>query len=335
MSLEILKPGLLTTVQDTGRYGYQKDGIIGSGAMDTFALRAANLLAGNEPGQAALEITLAGPVIRFNGNHLLALTGADLSPTINGKPAKMWRPLYVQAGSILEFGQPKTGCRTYLAVSGGFNIAPVMGSYSTYLRAALGGFKGRALQAGDLIPCKATTSQGIALLGETATATDTQGYTYTSWTPDPQLYPDYRISPTVRAIKGHEFELFTSLSQEQIWTERFQVSTQSDRMGYRLQGVSLYLKEPAALISSAVTFGTVQVPPEGRPIVLMADRQTTGGYPRIAQVITADLPILAQVVPGQTIGFEEVTLEEAQQLYLRQEQHLEQLERAIHLKQHP
>ena len=321
MGLEILKPGLLTTIQDTGRHGFQKDGIIVSGAMDTFALRVANLLVGNAQHEAALEITLTGPTIRFTQDQLIALSGADLSPTINGESIAMWRPIHVRQGSTLAFKAPKRGCRSYLAVAGGLDLPQVMGSYATYLRAGIGGFRGRALHAGDLIPCRNCDEQGT-----------TQSFTSSTWTPDPQLYPNYQPSPVIRAIKGPEFELFSETSRSQIWTERFQVSVQSDRMGYCLQGVSLYLEEAAELISTAVTFGTVQVPPEGKPIVLMADHQTTGGYPRILQVISADLPILAQVVPGQTISFEEVTLEEAQQLYIRQEQHLAQLARAIQLK---
>lgn len=332
MSLEILKPGLLTTLQDSGRRGHQKEGIIVSGPMDAFALRAANLLTGNPPDQAALEITLTGPQIRFTSDQLIALTGADLSPSIDSEKISLWRPILVKAGSILEFGQPASGCRTYLAVSGGFAIPPVMGSYSTYLRAGIGGYQGRALQAGDHLPCPGPTSAGMALLHRSTAASKAHAYTQASWTPDPLLYPAYHASPTIRAIRGPEFGLFSETSREQIWSERFQVSLQSDRMGYRLQGVSLHLNEPVELISSAVTFGSVQVPPEGQPIILMADHQTTGGYPRIAQVITADLPILAQVVPGQTIGLQEVTLEEAQQLYMQQEQHLEQLAQAIHLK---
>jgi antagonist of KipI len=321
MGLEILKPGLLTTIQDTGRHGFQKDGIIVSGAMDTFALRVANLLVGNAQHEAALEITLTGPSIRFTEDQLIALSGADLSPTINGESIAMWRPVHVKKDSILEFNAPKSGCRSYLAVAGGLDLPQVLGSYATYLRAGIGGFQGRALQAGDVIPCRTCDEQGIA-----------QSFSSSKWTPDPQLYPNYQPNPCIRAIKGPEYELFSETSRAQIWSERFQVSVQSDRMGFCLQGVSLYLEEPVELISSAVAFGTVQVPPEGKPIVLMADHQTTGGYPRILQVISADLPILAQVVPGQTISFEEVTLEEAQQLYIQQEQHLVQLARAVHLK---
>lgn len=332
MSLEVLKPGLLTTVQDTGRYGFQKDGIIVGGAMDTFALRVANLLAGNPQQQAVLEMTLLGPTIRFTEDHLMALTGADLSPTIDGEPVRMWRPIFVRRGSVLAFGEPKAGCRAYLAVSGGFAIPQVMGSYATYLRAGIGGYQGRALQAGDLIPCQDATREGLELLKEAGSMKATHSYTYTNWTPDPQLYPDYQANPVIRVIKGPEYELFSYVAKGRIWSERFQVSSKSDRMGYRLQGVTIALAEPADLISTAVTFGTVQVPPEGQPIILMADHQTTGGYPRIAQVISADLPILAQVVPGQTLSLQEVTLEEAHQLYIRQEQHIEQLQRAIQLK---
>lgn len=332
MGLEILKPGLLTTVQDTGRYGHQKEGIIVSGAMDSFALRVANMLVGNGPHEAALEITLMGPRIRFSQDQLIALTGADLSPTLDGEPLKMWRPLPVKKGSILDFGTSRMGCRAYLAVSGGFAIPEVLGSKATYLRAGLGGFEGRALRTGDLIPTHPPTSKGLTLLLDATNNAAAHGYTQAHWTPDPQLYPAYQASPTVRAIKGSEYELLSETSKAQIWSERFQVSVNSDRMGYRLQGVSLYLQAQTELISSAVTFGTVQLPPEGQPIVLMADHQTTGGYPRVAQVISADLPILAQVVPGQTIQLQEVSLEEAQQLFIRQEQNLELLARAIHLK---
>lgn len=332
MGLEIIKPGMRTTVQDRGRYGHQKEGIITSGAMDSFACRVANMLAGNAEDEAVLEITLTGPTIHFTDDHLIALTGADLSAELNGERVAMWRPFLVKKGGTLSFGVSLSGCRAYLAVSGGLDIPKLMGSYATYLQAGIGGYQGRALQAGDLIPCHSPTPAGIALFSQVSGATSGHAYTAVHWTPDPQFYPAYNPNPTIRAIKGPEYELFSDTSQGQIWSERFQVSAQSDRMGYRLQGVSLYLSEETELISTAVTFGTVQVPPEGTPIVLMADHQTTGGYPRILQVVSVDLPILAQVVPGQTIAFEEVSLEEAQQLYIRQEQNLTQLARAIHLK---
>jgi antagonist of KipI len=330
MGLEIQKPGMLTTVQDTGRYGHQKEGIVVGGAMDTFALRLANRLVGNGEDEAALEITLTGPTIRFTQDLLISLTGADLSPMLNNEAIPMWRPVLVRQGDILSFGAPRSCCRSYLAVSGGLVVPRVLGSYATYLQAGIGGYQGRPLQADDYIPCLGATTTGMGLMEQISSGNP--DHTYASWTPDPQLYPPYEPNPTIRAIRGPEFELFSETSREQVWTERFQVSAQSDRMGYRLQGVSLYLQEPTELLSTAVAFGTVQVPPEGKPIVLMADHQTTGGYPRIVQVISADLPILAQVVPGHTIAFQEVSLEEAQQLYIVQERQLTQLAQAIHLK---
>lgn len=332
MSLEIIKPGLLTTVQDMGRYGYQKDGMLVSGAMDKVALRIGNLLACNAETAAALEITMSGPRIRFTGDHLIAITGADLSATINGVPVKTWRPVFAARGSILEFGAPVTGCRSYLAVAGGLDVPKVLGSCATYLRAGIGGFQGRALQAGDNIPvneaddCFASYQQALK---------DKNGHgdhTQASWTIDPKLYPTYRDFPTIRALRGPEYSLFTRESKGQCWEKEFKVSLQSDRMGYRLQGNILSLEQEVNLLSSAVTFGTVQVPPEGHPIVLMADHQTTGGYPRIAQVITADLPKLAQVMPGKRIRFTEVTMEEAHKLYLHQEQTIEKIKQSIHLK---
>ena len=331
MSLEILSPGLLSTVQDLGRRGYQKEGIIVSGAMDAFALRTANLLVGNLDKAAGIEITLMGPQIRFTADHLISITGADLSPTVDGKPLKMWRPVRVPKGSTLSFGKPVRGCRAYLAVAGSFELPPVLGSLSTYLRAGLGGMAGRALQAGDVIPCQHPPEASGLIFPELGKSADT--FKAATWSPDPALYAPQDEDPAViRVIKGPEYELFSAKSREYLWGEKFQVTPQSDRMGYRLQGVKLRLAEEKELLSSAVSFGTVQVPAEGHPIVLMADHQTTGGYPRIAQVISADFSSMAQLVPGKKIRFREVTLEEAHQLYFEQEQKIEQIKRAIELK---
>lgn len=332
MSLEILKPGLLTTVQDVGRCGYQKDGILVSGAMDTVALRIGNLLTGNKENAAALEITLTGPKIRFNEDHLIALTGADLSATINGAPLKMWRPVFVAKDSIVEFGAPVAGCRCYLAVAGGLDVPKVLGSYSTYLRAGIGGFKGRALQTGDILPVKSTPADFPRFLQELAGNNSQKSYVQVPWTIDSNLYPTYGETPVIRALKGPEYDLFTDESKTSCWNHEFKVSLQSDRMGYHLQGTELALKEEKELLSGAITFGTVQVPPQGNPIVLMADHQTTGGYPRIAQVITADRAKLAQVMPGKRIRFLQVPLEQAQQLYIQQEQTIEKLKQSLHLK---
>lgn len=331
MGLKIEKAGLFSTIQDTGRYGYQKYGIIVSGAMDAAALRIANLLVGNPENAAAIEATLLGPQIRFEADHLIAITGADLSPTIDGTPVKLWRPVFVPKGSLLAFGQPVGGCRTYISVAGSFNLPQVMGSASTYLRAAIGGLHGRQLQNGDLLRCKEASHDAKALT-RTLSTKDRPSFAMAKWTVDPALLPGYEQNPTLRIVKGPEYELFSESSKAYLKDERFKISAQSGRMGYCLQGMPLALAESEELISSAVTFGTVQVPPEGNPIILMADHQTTGGYPRIAQVITADLPKLAQVAPGQTVRFREVILEEAQYLFIKQEQHIEQIKRAMHIK---
>ncbi|MCJ8163419.1 biotin-dependent carboxyltransferase family protein [Pontibacter sp. E15-1] len=335
MSLNILSPGLLTTIQDLGRYGYQKDGMVVSGAMDPFALRAANLLVGNEEGEASIEITLQGAKIFFPKKQLIAITGADLSPTINRKPVKGWRPLLVEEGSILEFGAPRSGCRAYIAVAGGFDLPAVLGSKSTYLRGGIGGLSGRALQRGDTLLCRDFPAKMEAFLRGLTTALQENPLSQANWSVDVSLQVTYDGPQVVRVVRGPEYLLFSEQSLLDFWQLAYQVTAQSDRMGYRLLGTRLALASPEELISSAVTFGTVQVPPDGNPIVLMADHQTTGGYPRIAQVISADFSKLAQLVPRHKIHFKEVTLEEAQALYIRQEKNLEKIRAALHFKTKP
>ena len=329
MSLRILRPGLLTTVQDLGRTGYQKDGILVSGAMDATALRVANLLVGNAEDAAGLEITLLGPTIRFTADHLMALTGAHLSPTLNGQPVGRNRAVWVSAGVELAFGAPVAGSRAYLAVAGGLAVPPVLGSRATYLRAGFGGFEGRALKAGDVLPGGVPTATGRKLLETLAAAAAAATWAPARWTPGPALCPPPRPHPVIRAIRGPEYAQFSPESQRAFWQAPFTVSTEADRMGYRLQGPVLVRATGAELLSTAVTFGTVQVPAGGQPIVLLADHQTTGGYPRMAQAITADFSALAQLRPGQVIRFAEVSLAEAQALYLAQERRLQQLKRAV------
>ncbi|UYZ59691.1 5-oxoprolinase subunit C family protein [Hymenobacter latericus] len=334
MSFSIISPGLLTTVQDLGRVGYQKQGIIVSGAMDATALRLANLLVGNPENTAGLELTLLGPKIRFEADHLLALTGADLSPAIDGEPVRMWRPMLVRTGAVLSFGAPRAGSRAYLAVAGGLTLPSVLGSLSTYLRAGLGGLQGRALRKGDVVPCAEPTPNTAALMQTLASSAEALGrrWAEASWAPDATLLPRYESSIEVRVTTGPEYHLFSAESQENLWAEEYSLSTESDRMGYRLLGPGLALEQAQELLSSAVTFATVQVPAGGLPIVLMADHQTAGGYPRIVQVITADFSRLAQLPLGGKIRFREVTLAEAQQLYLQHERQLRALREGIQLK---
>lgn len=313
--LKIIKSGMQTTIQDLGRTGFQKYGVIASGVMDPFAHRVANLLAGNEENAATLEITMVGPVIEFGKNTCIALCGADLSPKVNDQEVGMWRTVAVKKGDILSFGAPRSGCRSYLAVSGGLDVPEVMNSRSTYLRAGIGGFHGRALKAGDEIALK--PFPGPALNSEE------------NWLAPPLQYSD---NPTIRIMEGRQFHLFNEDSQKSIFTETFSVSSHSDRMGYRLAGSPLSLEEPSQLISEAVAFGSIQVPSDGNPIVLLADRQTTGGYPKIGQVATVDLPLISQLKPGDQLQFRKISLTEAQALHIEQEQQIQQLKVGIRLK---
>ncbi|GEO06882.1 KipI antagonist [Adhaeribacter aerolatus] len=332
MSIKILSPGLLTTIQDTGRIGHRKEGIILSGAMDSLALRLANLLVGNPEQAAALEITLTGPKILFQENCLLALTGANLNPKINGCPVKMWRPVMVRAGSILAFGKPVLGSRTYLAVAGSFHIPKILGSYATYLKAGIGGFNGRALQTGDSIPGNWPAPAVAPIWRSLEKKPAPNGFAEVNWRLGSSFYPTLVPNPVIRALKGPEYEWFAPDSQKAFWELPFSLTNQSDRMGYRLKGPALNLLKEKELLSSAVTFGTVQVPAQGQPIVLMADHQTTGGYPRLAQVITADFSLLAQVQPGAKIQYKEINLPEAQGLLLAQEKRMNHLKNILSLK---
>ena len=331
MAISVLKPGLLTTVQDLGRFGHQKTGLVASGALSAEALRTANLLVGNSEAAAGLECTLRGPTLRFATDVLLALTGADLAATINGQLVPRGRPVAVRAGAVLVFGAPQVPGRAWLAVAGGMAVPPVLGSRATYLRAALGGFEGRALRAGDVLPVGEWPASSMRLFAQCA-PTEPAGWAAAPWriahTPTPR--PGAEV--VVRALAGPEYAQFTPESQRAFWEETFPVTTETDRMGCRLSGSPLARTTSTELLSSAVTFGTVQVPAAGQPIVLLADCQTTGGYPRLAQVISADLGQLAQALPGTRLRFQQVSLAEAQALYLAQEQRLRALARAIHLK---
>lgn len=316
MGINVLKGGMLTTVQDLGRKGYRKDGIIVSGAMDTLALEIGNLLLGNDKNEAGLECTLIGPKLLFKTAQLVAITGGDLSPEVDGQSVNMWRPIIIREGATLSFRAAVKGCRTYLTVFGGFDLPEILGSYSTYLKAGFGGFKGRVLKAEDeLLFKKIYTPTGDAF----------------KWSADLRLYPDLNCLD-IRVMKGPEFELFNNQSKSSLFTEQFLISKASDRMGYRLEGPALQLIKPKEMLSTAVTFGTVQVTPDGGAILLMADHQTTGGYPRIIQVITTDLAKLAQMQSGQQIRFKLVTIEEAQKALLDRERQLKQLRHTLTLK---
>lgn len=332
MSMKVLQPGLLTSIQDLGRYGYQKHGVIVSGAMDTYSLRLANLLVGNEEGEAGLEITLMGPSFLIEQDTLLAISGGDLSPSIDEESIPMWRPVYIKGGSVLRFGTCKSGCRSYIAVAGGFNIPEVMGSKSTYLRAGLGGFHGRALKEEDVLELNTPSEQAVHTMKGLEAKAGERPFVPTSWYIERGCIPQDTGHTMVRVMHGSQFELFDEDSITTFFNEPFQVTPQSDRMGYRLSGPVLKLKKPVEMISEAVSLGTVQIPPDGNPILLLADRQTVGGYPKIAQVAAVDISVIAQMKPGKKLTFQEITVEEAERLYMVREKHIQSLKLRMKLK---
>lgn len=332
MSITVISSGLLTTIQDLGRYGYQKHGVIVSGAMDSYSLRLGNLLVGNNEGEAGLEITLMGPTLEIDKHTLFAITGADLSPTIDGEPVPMWKPVYLHKKSILRFGPCKSGARAYLTAAGGFDIPEVMGSKSTYLRAEIGGYKGRQLQKEDLLQIKSPKKQSIKLMKHLNNIDTERLFSTTSWHIR-KKYINHSSKPIrIRVMRDRQFNEFTLESKDKLFNSPFKVTPKSDRMGYRLSGDNLRLERPLEMISEAVSFGTIQVPPDGHPIILLADRQTIGGYPKIAQVAAVDIPKIVQINPGEEIQFEEISLEEAENLYLKREKYIQILKRAINSK---
>ncbi len=332
MSITVLRPGLLTSIQDLGRYGHQKHGVIVSGGMDSYSLRLANILVGNEEAEAALEITIMGPSLRIEQDILMAITGGDLSPTVAGAAIPMWRPVYLKGGSVLQFGACKTGCRSYLAIAGGYTIPEVMGSKSTYLRAGLGGFQGRALQKGDVLHNKSPQAASLEFMQQLAKQSSLTSFVSTAWYVGRGHIPQDYKHITIRIMRGRQFDQFTDDSIEKLLHSPFRVTPQSDRMGYRLSGATLKLAKPLEMISEAIALGTIQVPSDGNPIALLADRQTAGGYPKIAQIATVDVAVIAQSKPGADIWFQEISLATAEELYLARENAVKKLKTIIHLK---
>ena len=288
--------------------------------MDRLALRIGNMLVGNDDDAAALEAALVGPAITFEQTTLIALTGADVEASINGTGVPGWHAISVPAGMTLRYAQPHVGCHSYIAVAGGIDVPQVFGSRSTYLRAQFGGFEGRALRSGDLVlsgtPSSKSTQIAESLRPSGAAAVAAR------WSISGSLRPRYSDDPVVRLIPGAHYDLLDDESRDRLGAGTFRISSNSDRMGYRLGGVPLSLRRPVELLSEGVAFGTVQLPPGGEPIVLMADHQTTGGYPRLGEVASVDLPLVAQLKPGDRIRFRLVSVDEAHELYLAQERDL-------------
>ncbi len=294
-ALEALAPGLFTTVQDLGRWGYQASGVSVSGAMDPAALRAANALVGNEPGAAALEITLLGPSLRALEACTVAVAGAELEVRLNGRPAPT--VLELRRGDELELGRVTRGARAYLALAGGIQVPVVLGSCSTYTRAGFGGLEGRVLQAGDVLH-----------MGERDDAAVVRHDTGDTHVPLPR-----GDEVTVRVVLGPQDNHFSAETIAEFLSVPFRVSSDADRMGYRLADHPLKHSGPAEIVSDGVVLGSIQVPPHGNPIVMLADRPSVGGYPKIATVISADVRLVAQCRPGMRLRFRQVSAAEARQ----------------------
>jgi antagonist of KipI len=317
MSLRILRPGLLTTVQDQGRFGLQHLGVVPCGAMDPVALELANGLVGNRAGEAVLEITVLGPEIVFESDALVALCGAEMEARLGGMPMPANRPVYVGNGTVLNLRRTTLGSRAYLAVAGGIALAPVLGSRSTYLPAKFGGLQGRALRAGDVLPLAENVS-ALSLkryegLNNRKELPGLRTVRTVSWSA-PALTLPAREPIVIHAMEGRHHDLFDAAARRAFFDATWKVTPDSNRMGFRLAGPVLARSEAGEILSEPACLGTVQVPANGLPIALMADHQTTGGYPKIAEIAAADVPRLAQLAPGGAVQFARCTLEQAGEL---------------------
>lgn len=330
MSISVLSPGLLTTIQDLGRNGYQKYGVIVSGAMDSYAMRLSNILVGNRENEGVLEITLLGPSLKLEKGTLFSITGANISPTINGREIPRGRPVYLNKDCILKFGACKAGCRCYLSVAGGFDVPLVMESKSTYLRAEFGGFKGRALQKDDILSIGVKSSKSTKIIKKLEDIKGKSDFVASSWYMKNFMMQNFE-SMVIRVFEDRQFHNVSEESINKFFSSKFNIDARSDRMGYRLSGEKIELKEKLEMISEEVSIGTIQIPPDGNPIILLADRQTTGGYPKIAHVASVDIQKIVQLKPNDKITFKKITLEEAERLYFEREKDILELKKSIKL----
>ena len=301
MSITVLNPGLLTTVQDQGRVGYQQFGVSVSGVMDPRAATVANMLVGNDDKEAVLECTMMGPQLQFDKANCIAITGGDLMPTIDGKPVPNYTAIKVEAGQVLKFTMPKTGCRAFIAFAGGLDIPEVMGSRSTYMKAKIGGLEGRKLQKDDVI-------------GFRAPKAELKNMNFRSMASEFVPRKEY----TVRVVLGPQDDYFTDAGIQTFLSQVYTVTAEFDRMGCRLEGEVIAHKDGGDIISDGIAFGAIQVPSSGKPIIMLGDRQTTGGYTKIANVISVDFRILAQLKQGDKVRFEQVSVKFAQDALLTQ-----------------
>jgi len=323
MPITIIKQGIADAIQDLGRYGYQHMGINPGGVMDPIAASVANMLVGNETGAPVIECHFPAASFLFDQPALIAISGANFSPLINQKALPINTPLIIQKNSVLSFTRNTTGdTRCYIAIAGGYSIPAWLNSYSTNTKAEAGGYRGRRLLKDDTL--------SFPLNSHAAMIADNKGDFCLPWQASMKhiYFPDNPI----RFCEGKHYTQLDTASVTMLPASLFTITAQSDRMGYRLQGTPLQLQQPIEPISAGVTKGTMQLLPNGQIIVLMADHQTTGGYPVIGHVIEADLPRLARMQQGDAIQFQRISLQEAEDLLYKQYQHLQQLQIACNLQ---
>jgi len=323
MKAAAIRAGFLTSVQDLGRTGFREFGVSLGGALDTHALRVANLLAGNDESAAGLEITFGGLRLRFADDRIVVWSGGDFDARIGSTSVAAGHPALVRAGEEFSIESPALGCRAWLAISGGIDVPIVLGSRSGDLKAGFGGVKGRPVRDGEEFPVDDNPPRAKILIDRLG------GEKIARWKPPHDWSSPARRTPTLRYIRGTDSGRFVELALQFFNNESFFVSPDSDRMGIRLDGPRLERSEEVDLLSEAVAPGTVQVPPSGKPILLLNDCQTIGGYPKIAHVITVDLPIAAQLCPGDRVRFTEVSIADAHALLLERERNLEQFRRGL------
>jgi len=314
MGFRVIKGGLLTTVQDLGRNGYQAQGFNVNGVMDRRAFRIANLLLDNPENEAVLECTLIGPTLEFTAPMIISITGGDFRPEINDEEVPMYTALYVAEGDVLKLGSARSGRSCYIAFSNYLKVPVVMGSRSPNLKCRIGGFKGRKLEDGDYIETRITRRIYLP--------------TFLSRTLPLKEYEENKA--TIRVILGPEEEVFSKKGIKNFLETEYTVGAEFDRMGMRLEGAYIESKRGSDIISDGIALGSIQVPSHGKPIILLADRQTTGGYGKIATVISVDLPKLVQRRMDDKIRFIAVTVEEAQRLLLLEERELQDMRKIIH-----
>lgn len=311
-NVKVLTPGALTTVQDIGRYGYQRFGIPVAGVMDEYSYKIANYLVGNDENEAVLEMTFIGTNLEFLEDMVIAITGANLKPQVNKQDISMWQSIQVKKGDILSFAGVKEGIRTYLAFGGKINVPVVNGSKSTTIKSKLGGYQGRKLQKDDMLEIEISKN-----------ATPNKKL-------DEKYIPKFNKEEKIRVVLGPQDDYFTEVGIATFLSkEGYSITAESDRMGVRLDGKAIEHKQTADIISDGAVIGSIQVPANGMPIILMADRQTTGGYTKIGTVIKQDICKISQMGTNYKLFFEELTVQEAQEEYKKYHKKLEEIKKQI------